>query len=343
MEEQTSNFGKKPKNKLPILTGVLVLAIFVLVGPVLIKDFVKFERSLPAALNYVSTASVTVGNVDPVATSATLVGNYNTNSEIVLTEGTTTPISVTGTVTDANGCLDLDHVNVAVYKNGTTCTSAGNDDNTNCYFETISHATIAADSSNCSGGTDTTYTLSGSNPAVSTFNIEYYAIPAAHTSAGTGWKVTIDPVDAAHSGNETANTSGGISLDATTALEVSSTIAYGNVANGSNSNATSPAPTAVVTNTGNDAIDYKLSGADLSCPTSGNSIPVGNEYYSQTGFTIPGGTALASSTPGALVAADIAAQTTGTPVTATSYWQVTVPYGVNGTCSGDVTFTAVAH
>ncbi len=238
---------------------------------------------------------------------------------------------------------DLDHVNVAVYKNGTTCAAIGDANNTNCYFETIPHATIVADSANCSGGTDTTYTLSGSNPTVSTFNLEYYAIPAAHTSAGTGWKVTIDPVDSANSGNETTSTSGGISLDTTTALEVSATIAYGNVANNSNSNATSPAPTAVVTNTGNDAIDYKLAGADLSCPTSGNSIPVGNEYYSQTGFTIPGGTALGSSAPGALVAADIAAQTTGTPVTATSYWQVTVPYGVNGTCSGNVTFTAVAH
>jgi len=301
----------------------------------LTKDFEKFRRFLPATLNYVSTASVTVGNVAPVATSATLVGNYNTNSEIVLTEGTTTPIAVTGTITDANGCVDLNHVTVAVYRNGTTCTSAGNADNTNCYFETISHATIIADSANCSGGTDTTYTLSGGNPTVSTFNLQYYAIPG---STSTAWKVTITPYDGSGGGDVgTANSSSGIALDSTTALEVTSSITYGSVANGANSTGDHKA---TVTNTGNIAIDYNLSGADLTCTILG-SIPKGDEQYATSSFSYGDGTAL-SGTP-TLVAANIAAQTTGTPVTADSYWQTTVPNGVNGTCSGDVTFAAVAH
>jgi hypothetical protein len=156
-----------------------------------------------------------------------------------------------------------------------------------------------------------------------------------YTQADPSWKVTITPFDSTGAG--TVSTSSGTVLNSLTALEVSSTISYGNVANGANSTGDN---TATVTNTGNVAIDYNLSGADLACTTIG-SIPKGNEQHATSSFSYGTGVAL-SATP-TLVAANIAAQTTASPVTATSYWQVSVPNGVSGTCSGSITFAAVTH
>jgi hypothetical protein len=329
---------EKKIKRLPVLIGILVLVTFVLFSLIFVKELGLAKKYLFASVT--SLASVTVGNVAPIVSGATIVGNSNGDTEIVLTEGTTTPILITGTITDANGCIDLNHVDVAIYRNGTTCAQASDADNLNCYFKTISRATIIADSTNCTGSSDTTYSLSADNSYESVFALQYYAMAGSTTTA---WKVSITPYDGASTGViGTAGISSGTAVNTTTALAVSENIAYGAVANGSNSNTTDPAPSATITNTGNSAIDYKVSGEDLTCPTSGNSIAVGNESYSQTQFTLPGGTALTTS-PGSRITQNIVSQTSALTETATSYWHITVPYGVSGVCSGNVAFIAVSH
>jgi len=311
MEEQADNAIEKSKESLPILISFLILAIFVLVLPILVNEYAKFYKNSSAAL---STASVVVGNVSPVASGSALNGG----NAITLTENTTTSIAATGTVTDDNGCLDLVSVGVAVYKDGTTCEDAGDADNNNCYYWTDS---APDENASCTGGSDTTYALNYS------FNIQYYADP------GT-WKVTVTPAD---SGAGTPTTSSGVTLNDLQALAVSETITYGSVSNGASSTGDH---TATVTNTGNTAIDFKVSGADLACSVVG-SIPKSSEQYSLASFSYGDGTVL-SATP-TDVNADLAARTSeSVPVTDTTYWQVNVPNGVSGTCSGAVTFTAEA-
>ncbi len=312
-ESSSSRLNRKLGKHFPVLAAMLTASLAVLVISVFPAPASKIIQFLPAAT---STASVTVANVAPVASSASLNGE----SDIVLTEGTTTPEVVTGTVTDANGCVDLTSIVIKVYT-GTlgSCTVTNN---TTCYITTLSSPSTDA---SCTGGSDTTVAISSSN---ATFNMQYYATP------GT-WKASIIPSDGGGAG--TTSSSSGTTLDSLTALEVSSTITYGSVANGANS---SGDHIATVTNTGNIAIDYNLSGADLTCTTIG-SIPKGDQQYGTSSFSYGGGTAL-TATP-ALVSANIAVQTSGTPVTASSYWQITVPNGVSGTCSGNVTFAAVAH
>lgn len=324
-----NNTEKKPKNNLLILTGVLVLAIFVLVCPMLIKEYKNFERYLSASLTNTSTASVTVGNVLPIASTVHINA---TDGTITLTEGSlTNKFTVTGTVTDANGCTDLASVTVKVYKG-----SLGDCNSTNydtCYI--LTDSSPSTDGS-CGAPPDTTFAVNGTN---FDFEVAYYAQP------GT-WHATVIPSDHVGAATDHSNeTSPGSTVSTTTALEVTSTIAYGNVANGSNSNVTDDSNKAIVTDTGNTQIDFQLSGADLSCPTSGNSIPVTDEQYNLgSNFTYGSGTALTAGSPIVHIDADMAAPSNSTYTTDTfaTYWQVTVPYGVNGTCSGNVTFTAEA-
>ena len=109
MEDLNIAPEKKPKRNLSILTSVLALLIITVISVTAAKNIEQFKKSFLGAL---STASVTVGNVAPVASSASLNGE----SDINLTEGTTKAVVVTGTVTDDNGCLDLASVVVKVYK-----------------------------------------------------------------------------------------------------------------------------------------------------------------------------------------------------------------------------------
>ena len=138
----------KSQKGLWTVIGILVLVVFVLVYFLFIsKANTMPERNLlSATVN--STASVEVGNAIPVASNTVLNGG---GSITLIPSPSTTSVVVTGTLTDANGCNDLSSVNVAVYKNGTTCTSSGNANDDNCYFINIASSSF----SGCTGGSDT--------------------------------------------------------------------------------------------------------------------------------------------------------------------------------------------
>lgn len=259
----------------------------------------------------VSSASVDVNNSLPEASSASLNGG----SAIVLNENTTKSVSVTGTVTDNNSCKDLSQVHVAVYKSGATCTELGHANNDTCYFWTDSNPSNDA---SCTGFSDTIYDVSHS------FDVQYYADP------GT-WVTTITPVDTTAAG--TSDTSSNVTLNELQALAVSSTLSYGSVNNGQSSTGDH---TITTSNTGNVAIDFDVSGTDLTCAALG-TIPVGNQEYSLSSFSHGAGTALTTSATE--VNADLTAPSAGTvPVTDPSYWQIAIPNGVKGVCSGTITF-----
>ena len=267
----------------------------------------------------VSTASVTVGNDLPSASNPVLVGNTGGGTTITLTEGATTSVSVTGTVTDNNGCYDLASVNIAVYKDGSPCAVSGDANNDTCYFANV--ASSSASITGCSGGVDTSSLVSHE------FILQYYTDP------GT-WKTTITPMDISAEATGTADTSSGVTLNESQAIAVSS-ISYGSVSAGATSTGDHIATT---TNTGNITTDVKVSGTALTCNGFG-SIPVGNEQYATSSFSHGAGIVLTGVASTLGLGLDLQAPAAGTaPVTDLTYWQVEVLYGVKGTCSGDITF-----
>ncbi len=289
-----------------------ISALFLLICFALLDYFYIYPIKIIDADN--SVFSVTVGNATPTTSSVTINGG----SAITLTEATSTAVAITGTVTDLNGCEDLVTVNIAIYKQGTTCVAAGNADNDNCYFY---QDTNPAGSDSCTGEGDTTYVASYS------FNVQYYA------DGGT-WLATITPAD---SEGGTGDNSSGVTLNDLQSLDVSSSLNFGAVTNGSNSTGDN---TTTVTNTGNIEIDFEVSGEDLTCSTTG-AIPVGNEEYSLSSFTYGDGTDLTDT--GVDVNASLASPGNDTiPITDIVYWQINIPNGVEGTCSGNTTFTAQA-
>ena len=272
-----------------------------------------------------SSASVTVRNVPPVASSASLNGEVT----ITLNEGTTVPATLSGTVTDNNGCADLTDVTVKVYTGLLSdCTAANN---STCYI--IDDVSPAADTTCTSGGpTNLTYTVNGTNHPLA---MQYYAAP------GT-WHATIIPADHAGVNVPGENTSTGTTVSALESLDlgVSPTISYGTVANGANSSGTHSIS---VQNTGNVVLNYNVSSAAaLACNGFGN-IPVANQEYTNdsSSFSAYDATHTApvtalSGTPSHVTAA--IAVSTGAASSKNSYWEIAVPYQVSGTCSGTVTF-----
>ena len=159
------------------------------------------------------TSNFTVNNIAPVVSAVT----FNGGNDINLAEGTTTPITVTATVTDNNGCSNGEIVNVYAYayRSGigyTGCDTTGEANNNHCYPQ-ISCTVVAG---SCSGSTDATanYTC--------TINFQYYADPTV-SRYGTvqypseNWLATVKAID---------NNSASHNLQVTTGVEMNDLVAF---------------------------------------------------------------------------------------------------------------------
>jgi len=249
----------------------------------------------------------------PTVSSVTLNGG----NAIILNEGTTKLISATGTATDTDGWADISSIIGKIYRSGVTSTFACATDTDNCYEDT------SCATSSCS-------TTTNSCDYSCDFDVQFYAEPTDEDPA-QNWLAWIKVIDSQNA-SDTA-TSTGVELNTLISLDVSATISYGSV----NAGATSTGDhTATVTNTGNIAIDVKISGTAMSCGVRG-SIPVGNQEYATASFVYGAGTDLSeSATPWNL---DLPTpEDTNVPVTDDTYWQVSIPTRVEGTCSGTNTF-----
>jgi hypothetical protein len=269
-----------------------------------------------------STASIT--NVAPVSSAVAI-----TEDTITLTEATHTHVAVTATVTDANGCAGITGVTAKLFRTGVTngadCTAP---DLNNCYTP------VAMTTSDCSG---TTAHYTGD------VQVQYYAEPTdAGTYAADTWSVHVIPSDAAGPG--TAGTDDTAEMATLTALNVSSPIAYGELAYDAITVDTTAFDT-TVTNTGNDAsIEVQVkSGAATAMACTAGTIPVGNEKYDDDSTTVYA--SKIALTAGDVTVADVAAAktTNGTSGnTDTVGWGLQMPAtGVSGTCAGTVVFTAI--
>ncbi|MEK7168928.1 MAG: hypothetical protein AAB778_02845, partial [Patescibacteria group bacterium] len=281
-----------------------------------------------ASANQASNDAHTVNNVAPVVSAVTL----NAGAAMDLTEGTTTGVVLGATVTDSNSCYgsELTAIYGYAYRSGKAyalCDTAGEADSNFCYPEVTCTVT---------GGTCTDATDASANYTC-TVNIQYYADP---TDASTlypteNWLDTVKAIDDDTSSHALEVTSG-VEMNSLTALDVSSSIAFGNLNVGGKNDPLDK--TTTVTPTGNVGLDTELSGAVNMCtdyPTcSGGTIGV-----SYIKYALAATTAYASSTALSVSATEaelnVPKATSGSPTTKNIWWGIEIPSGtIPGVYSG---------
>jgi hypothetical protein len=234
---------------------------------------------------------------------------YATSSGIALTEGTTTLVYATGTVTDFNGYADIVLASSTIYRSGVGSTCSANDNN--CYKVPSCALSL------CSGNS-CTITCSA--------NVQYFAEPTDAQSpsySAESWLASVRIQDAA-----------GLSATATTSAEmgtmrglsVNTSIAYDDdtiPGMDPGANTGSRLATTTVTNTGNSPIDIRLSGENVG------SIPVNSQKYSTSTFTYASCSVCALlSGPSTPVGAGLnipKATASTTPTTSDVYWGISIP------------------
>ena len=273
----------------------------------------------------IATTSVTVGNAVPTVSNVSL----NAGANINLTENTTTLVTATGTVSDANGYSDITSVICRAYRSGV---SGGPDctlDNNNCYQ-------VTGATSSCAGNDCT---------ATCNFNIYFHADPTDTGSpwAAEHWVAWIKAIDSQNASSSATNTTQTIEMNTLLALDVTPTINYGTMAPGVTTDPLSVLATA--TTTGNAAIDANISGTQMCTdyPTcAGSTIATSSQRYATSSVAWANGYIL-SGTPTLLEFV------TGKPTTSPSnqaqstYWGISIPTGqALGNYTGENTYTAVA-
>ncbi|MCB9790776.1 hypothetical protein H6764_02015, partial [Candidatus Nomurabacteria bacterium] len=173
-------------------------------------SFASSDAAQGSAVNY------TVSNVAPSLSSTTINGA----SDITLTEGTTTSVVVSATVTDNNGCSDLSTVVAEIYRSGIGQASCSVTDEDNCY--TGISCSINTGANDCTGASDSSAQYD------CTFSVEYYA---DSTTAGTeypteDWSayVTATDDDAAA---DNASPATAVEMNTLVALDISGSPSYG--------------------------------------------------------------------------------------------------------------------
>lgn len=272
----------------------------------------------------------TVNNAAPVVTSVTI----NSGSDISLTEGTTTSVALSATITDNNSCEDIDTVEASLYRSGVgfaACDNDAEDDDNNCYAQIT--CTVAVAGNTCDGPTDAAATYQ------CTVSVQYFADPtdAATQFPSETWKSTFVSIDDDASSSNT-EISTGVEISSLVGYDVTAAIAFGNLAVGQMNDPLDK--TTTITSTGNVGLDQELSGTDM---TDGgvNEITVDNQKYALASSTAYASGVSLSSSP-LEVELNVLKTTSLTPATKNTWWGLFIPPGTSaGSYSGTNTIVAV--
>ena len=323
------------KSKQPeILSYLGVLAIVLFLGfsafAVLDSVFIAPSTAFGAGTSQTATTSVVVGNAAPTVSNVIL----NNAGAITLTANATTSIYVNATITDNNGCTDIQNgtTTILVYRSGyTSSTCLTTTDNQSCYRVTTFSA-----SSTCTG-------LGTSVNTTSSVDIWYFAdstenpAPPTSTYPSQNWLATVifkDPSNATGS-----NDSAGVELNVLTAINVTtSSINYATVAANNNTGATNQVTTS--TNAGNSTTTIKVS-AQSTLTNEANSITTSSQKYATTTFTYGTGDTALSDTATTISGTTMVTPTSTSNVNRTVFWGIAIPAGTaTGTYTGVNLFTA---
>ncbi len=272
--------------------------------------------------SYQTLAEVTA-NYGPQITSWSLNGD----EPIALTEGQTTSVQATGTITDLNGFEDLLYATGTIYRSalGANCGA----DLNNCY----QLSSLSCPLENCDGT---------SCDVTCTADIQYFAEPtdpgAPHEAQS--WLAKVFVVDL--TGNEASSTAPGVDMLTMRAVSVTTGgIGYGSLQ--VNSDTGSYNATSTLRNTGNTGVDIDIEGADLTAGAS--TIPAANQKFATSTFTYSA-CAICTALSGTVsdYELDLPKPTsTSTPVTDDLYWGIYVPSNAAGlTHNGQNTFYPIS-
>lgn len=261
-----------------------------------------------------------IGNATP-----TVVINSVTGPITLLENGYTAIAWATSTVTDNNGCDEVDFATsvVAVFYDSAAVATSCSTNGRNCYPNASTTCAVSAGNT-CDGPGDTSVEWS------------CYVNPWHYANDAATWKWYIAASDTTDTGSSTSDA---ITVDNLLALEVTETeINYGSLA----LNTLSGHATTTVLNTGNDtALDIGIKeNASFTCSLLG-TIASNYQHFSQSSaFEYAAGTELWSTST--TIDADITQGSNGseTPSEAV-YWLLTTPSdGVAGSCQGTNHFEA---
>lgn len=293
---------------------------------------VDFEITNPSTDVTVSVGTVSPATIIAISGSTTLSGNQapsvssvdlNTGSAITLTENSTTTVTCTATITDTNGGSDISSATSTIYRSGISSTCVADDNN--CYQISSGDCSLGDPS-----GNDRLVTCSA--------YIWFHADPTdSGTYSAETWQCKITATDS--QGDR------GSALDGTPpelntllALDVTSSIDYGTLVPGENSNTLDQQ--IVVSTTGNDAIDIEVSGNNMT--SGGNSILVDYQHYATSSLSYGNGFLL-SGIASPLELESFKPTNHPTNQSDVTYWGIEAPLGTAmGVYEGIVTFTATA-
>lgn len=307
--------------------------IFILISIVCLVAILRL-RSLASSTEQQASASNAMPVVDEIIPSdTTLVGDIRIPAEgLTPNEGTTVNLYVRGLISDQNGCANLDHVDIKVYRSSVTDGSACTLDNNDCYSASIAKAQLVG----CTGSGITDATFEATIPVAN------YADPtdAGSQYADDTWKATATVYDAL---NDSSSMDADFEVRSLGAFSLSADhLDYGTITLGG----TSPQQSLTFSNTGNRLVNsYVSADEDLQSDLTGFSdiLSTAVHYSSTNNFTYGIDDAAIQTTP-ELWEFNLDQQTDDATIpTVPGYFLMKVPTsGVNGTYSNIVTFTADA-
>lgn len=271
--------------------------------------------------NYQHVAKVTLLH-PPVISNLSL----NLDADIALTEGATTTVYASSTISDDNGYQDIVHASSTIFREGVGALCSPNDNN--CYQVSSSSCVY----SNCAGTSCTLQCRA---------DLQYIAEPtdAGSTYASQSWFARLFLRDS--TGLTALATSSAIDVLTLRGLQIGTPdIDFGSLSAGGDTGSVNAQTTIV--NTGNTPIGIQVSGTDLA---GGVSIPVGSQKYATSTFAY-GTCSICQFLTGSATNVDVSLAkptATTTPVSSDIYWGISVPNGTDATVhTGTNTFTATA-
>lgn len=320
-----------PEQKSQVSAMTVLSVLFTLIAVVAIVALVMLKSKADT-----TTETVSVNPENPAVDSINIVDqDANPVDSVGLTphEGDTNTVTVSGSISDPNGCSDIDSVAVALYR-----TSVGLQE----VMQQADNYAGTATVSGCTGGDDTTadYTVN-----IDTTNFVNPTDPGSPFAADN-WTVSVTSTDKTIGvGGLKGNNTLPFEVNSLSAFSTAASIDYGTVA----LNAYSLEQTVTFTNTGNRAVDTTVRASnDMTEPTGNFAvIPAGNVHYSVTSTAEFVDGAPVSKTSAETFAIGLPKQTLNLPgniPTKDTYWMLRMPAsGVNGTYSNTLTLTAVAN
>jgi len=266
----------------------------------------------------VSTFELGVGNIAPEANSSTL----ECTDPIVLTPNSNTTVYCNYSVSDINGFQDVTSATAMLWH--TSLSSASDEAHLEKHYKQTSCV--------MAGGEGTVMQVSCN------FSMSYIASPGEWTFRST-------VLDSGGSGSTVSATD--VTVQGYLALDADAQISFGSVA----PNSVSTSQAAVITNMCNQGIDVLVDSSGPSMTCDKGQVPIENlhydaedEAYSDMCGSLSTNMDDTCSALGSSFDLSKASQVDEEPYNPfkSTYWIISIPGGVGGTCAGSMTFTAVA-